>query len=120
MSDIPSTGKLVINVHDSKLYKAVMSVREKIEQMKVHMPGPMYEELTKEFNKLDSEAELLSTNHSLFFGLSKQCYQLIIDSGLEEGIPRDDDKVILFKSQVHNIEVMIKTLATLGTFYNKK
>lgn len=122
MSDIPSTGRLVIKIHDSKIYKAAERLGAKIEVLKPHMPGPMYQELIEEFDKLLDEAELISMHHANFYGLNKQFYRRMLDAGFDgEEIPKDDNgKPILFKSQVHVLDVLLKLMKTLGTYYDKK
>lgn len=122
MSDIPSTGKLVIKIHDSKIYKATEKVRAKIEVLQPHMPGPMYQELLEEFDKLQDEAEMISMHHANYYGLCKQFYHRMTDAGFDGvELPKDDNgKPILFKSQVHVLDILLKLMKTLGTYYDKQ
>lgn len=121
MSDIPSTGKLVIKIHDSKIYKQCEKTRAALEKV-IDKSSPLYIELFEEFDKLQDEAEMISMHHANFYGLNKQFYRRMLDAGFDgEEIPKDDNgKPILFKSQVHVLDVLLKLMKTLGTYYDKK
>lgn len=113
--------KLVIKVHDSKIYKSYENVRAVFDKLKIHMPGPMSEELENALNELETEAELISYNHATFYGLCKQYTKKMEEVGLESsGLPRDDnDKIVVFKSQAKVLDTLLGLISALGKYYDK-